>query len=43
MELIKEKEKVDVLIGIYKGLFIMKGKGRFGFFLKWNNLYVNIL
>lgn len=42
MELIKEKEKADAPIGTYKGLPITKGKGRFGPFLKWNNLYVNI-
>ncbi len=42
MELIKEKEKADAPIGTYKGLPITKGKGRFGPFLKWNSLFVNI-
>lgn len=42
LELIKEKEKADAPIGTYKGFPITKGKGRFGPFLKWNNLYVNI-
>lgn len=42
MELIKEKEKEDAPIGTYKGQDITKGKGRFGPFLKWENLYVNV-
>ncbi len=40
--LIKEKEAADAPIGTYKGLPITKGKGRFGPFLKWNNMYINI-
>jgi DNA topoisomerase-1 len=42
MELIKEKEKADAPIGTYKDLPITKGKGRFGPFVKWNNLFVNV-
>ncbi|MFQ5445550.1 MAG: type I DNA topoisomerase [Saprospiraceae bacterium] len=42
IELIKEKQKADAPIGTYKGLPISKGKGRFGPFLKWNNMYINI-
>ncbi len=42
IELIKEKQKADAPIGTYKGLPITKGKGRFGPFLKWNDLYVNV-
>jgi DNA topoisomerase I len=42
IELIKEKNKADAPIGTYKGLPISKGKGRFGPFLKWNGIYVNI-
>ncbi len=41
-ELIAEKKKADAPIGTYKGLPITRGKGRFGPFLKWNNLFVNI-
>ena len=41
-ELINEKEKAEAPVGTYKGLPIQKGKGRFGPFLKWNNLFVNI-
>lgn len=42
IELIEEKKKQDAPIGTYKGLPITKGKGRFGPFLKWNDLYVNV-
>ncbi|MCB0662397.1 MAG: type I DNA topoisomerase [Saprospiraceae bacterium] len=42
MELIKEKENADAPIGTYKDLPITKGKGRFGPFVKWNNLFVNV-
>jgi len=40
--LIEEKKKADAPVGTYKGLPITKGKGRFGPFLKWNELFVNI-
>ena len=42
IELIVEKQKADAPIGEYKGLPISKGKGRFGPFLKWDKLYVNV-
>ncbi len=42
IELIVEKQKTDAPIGTYKGLPITKGKGRFGPFLKWDKLYVNV-
>jgi len=41
-ELILIKRKEDEPIGTYKELPITRGKGRFGPFLKWNNLYVNV-
>lgn len=41
-ELIKAKQAADAPIGTYKGLPISKGSGRFGPFLKWNDLYVNV-
>ena len=40
--LILEKRAADAPVATYKGLPVQKGKGRFGPFLKWNNLYVNI-
>lgn len=39
---IQEKQKGDAPIGSYKDLPITKGKGRFGPFIKWGDLYVNI-
>ncbi|NNL16613.1 MAG: type I DNA topoisomerase [Flavobacteriaceae bacterium] len=40
--LIKEKEKADAPIYTYKDLPVQKGKGRFGPFIKWNNMFINV-
>ena len=40
--LIKEKEKADAPIYMYDGLPVQKGKGRFGPFIKWNNMFINV-
>ena len=40
--LIKEKQEADAPIYIYKELPVVKGKGRFGPFIKWNNLFINV-
>ncbi len=40
--LIKEKEKADAPIYTYKELPVQKGKGRFGPFIKWNNMFINV-
>ena len=42
IELIKEKQQADAPIGHYDDLPVTKGKGRFGPFIKWNDLYINI-
>ena len=42
MELIKEKEKADAPIYEYKDLPVQKGVGRFGPYLKWNNMFINV-
>ncbi len=42
IELIEIKKKADAPIGTYKGLPITKGKGRFGPFVKWNDMFINI-
>ncbi len=42
IELIREKQQADAPIGTYQGLPMTKGSGRFGPFLKWNGMYVNI-
>lgn len=41
-ELIDEKLRQDAPIASYKGKEVTKGKGRFGPFLKWNELFINI-
>ena len=40
--LIKEKEEADAPIYVYKELPVQKGKGRFGPFIKWNNMFINV-
>ena len=42
IELIKDKEKADAPIYEYEGLPVQKGKGRFGPFIKWNNMFINV-
>lgn len=42
LELIEAKEKADAPIYDYKGMPVQKGVGRFGPFLKWNNLFINV-
>ncbi|MGB5395095.1 MAG: type I DNA topoisomerase [Lutimonas sp.] len=41
-ELIEEREKADAPIADYKGLPVQKGVGRFGPFIKWNNMFINV-
>ena len=42
IELIEAKEKADAPIYTYKDLPVQKGKGRFGPFIKWNNMFINV-
>lgn len=42
IEIIKQKQKEDAPIGYYKELPITKGTGRFGPFVKWNGIFVNV-
>lgn len=42
IELIKEKEKADAPIASYEGMEVTKGKGRFGPFIKWNGIFINV-
>ncbi|WP_300433998.1 type I DNA topoisomerase [Christiangramia sp.] len=42
MELVKEKEKADAPIYTYKEMPVQKGVGRFGPYLKWNNMFINV-
>ncbi|THD68816.1 type I DNA topoisomerase [Robertkochia marina] len=41
-ELIKEKQKADAPIAAYKGKDVTKGKGRFGPFIKWDGMFINV-
>ncbi|WP_053975925.1 type I DNA topoisomerase [Mangrovimonas xylaniphaga] len=40
--LIKEKQKADAPIYMYQDLPVQKGKGRFGPYIKWNNMFINV-
>ena len=42
IELIKEKQEADRPIAHYDGKPVTKGKGRFGPYLKWNDLFINV-
>ncbi|MFV0539932.1 MAG: type I DNA topoisomerase [Aestuariibaculum sp.] len=40
--LINEKQKADAPIYHYQNMPVQKGKGRFGPFIKWNNMFINV-
>ena len=42
IELIVAKEKADAPIAEYENLPVQKGVGRFGPFIKWNNIFINV-
>ena len=42
IELIQAKRKADAPIGHYQDLPIQKGVGRFGPFIKWNSMFINV-
>ncbi|KUJ62138.1 DNA topoisomerase I [Flavobacteriaceae bacterium CRH] len=41
-ELIDEKALADAPIAVYKGESVQKGVGRFGPFIKWNSIFINV-
>ncbi len=41
-ELIDEKTLADAPVAVYKGEGVQKGTGRFGPFLKWNGMFINV-
>jgi len=41
-ELIDEKAQADAPIAVYKGLGVQKGVGRFGAFIKWDGVFINV-
>lgn len=42
IELIKEKQQADAPISTYQDKPVTKGKGRFGPFIKWNEMFINV-
>ncbi len=42
IEVIKAKEEADAPIGKYEGKPIQKGVGRFGPFIKWDGMFINV-
>ena len=41
-ELIQAKEKADAPIAHYEGKEVTKGKGRFGPYIKWDGMFINV-
>ncbi|MBI2279379.1 MAG: type I DNA topoisomerase [Bacteroidetes bacterium] len=42
LELISEKQQADAPIDSYENLPVQKGVGKFGPFIKWNNMFINV-
>ena len=42
IEVIKQKLVEDAPIAMYEGKPVTKGKGRFGPFIKWNDMFINV-
>jgi DNA topoisomerase-1 len=42
IEVINAKQTAEASVGMYDNKPIAKGKGRFGPFIKWNNLFINV-
>jgi DNA topoisomerase-1 len=42
MELIIQKQEADAPIAMYDGKPVTRGRGRFGPYLKWNGLFINV-
>jgi DNA topoisomerase-1 len=40
--LIEEKKKADAPVAMYEGKPVTKGKGRFGPFIKWEGMFINV-
>ena len=41
-QLIEEKNQADAPVGFFNELPVTKGKGRFGPFIKWDGIYINV-
>jgi DNA topoisomerase I len=42
IELIKEKQNADAPVAFYENKPVTKGKGRFGPFIKWDGMFINV-
>ena len=42
ISLVREKLEADKPIHVYEGFDVQKGKGRFGPYIKWNNIFINV-
>jgi DNA topoisomerase-1 len=42
IQLLAEKQLADAPIGFYNDMPVTKGKGRFGPFIKWNDMFINV-
>jgi DNA topoisomerase-1 len=42
VQLINAKQEADAPVAMYDGKPVTKGKGRFGPFIKWNNMFINV-
>jgi DNA topoisomerase-1 len=42
IELIREKQEADAPIAVYEKKDVIKGKGRFGPFIKWDGMFINV-
>ena len=42
IELIEEKKKADAPVAMYEGKPVTKGKGRFGPYIKWDGMFINV-
>ena len=42
IELIEEKKKADAPVAMYEGKPVTKGKGRFGPYIKWEGMFINV-
>jgi DNA topoisomerase-1 len=42
VELISQKQEADAPIAMYESKPVTRGKGRFGPYIKWNNMFINV-
>ncbi|HZI52431.1 MAG TPA: type I DNA topoisomerase, partial [Chitinophagaceae bacterium] len=42
IQLIEEKKRADAPVALYEGKPVTKGKGRFGPFIKWEGMFINV-